>query len=416
MFVLRSYSVEGYKPFATPTTVRLRPITVFVGKNNSGKTSLARALPLVLQIFSGRSRGFINLEEKGITYGSSLRDLLHARSSHGTLRLEVTFEYLGTAGTASTTVRDLYLAGSRPQPIVAEMSLRYGPYSITAKRQKVDHEQYRMRIEDGLGRLFDRELHVNFVSAFPTIEALESLLPELQLPPEIKTVQREIGALYDSLTYLGPHRTPVKAFYVEPALGYESADDHGSSAPSLLATSAAILTRAEQWFTQQLGGWSLRVQEHGPVFELSLHSPFTNAPINLSHSGEGVGQLLPIVVDCLRPANPWATQVIEQPELHLHPSAHGAIADLLLDTMSNRQCSLIETHSEVLLLRLRRRVAERTAHPHDIGIYWIEQTKPGVATARSVQIYKNGGIKNWPRGVFNEDFLEVMALRRAARS
>jgi len=88
---------------------------------------------------------------------------------------------------------------------------------------------------------------------------------------------------------------------------------------------------------------------------------------NLADVGYGASQVLPIIATCLY-AKPESLIIIEQPELHLHPAAQAELGDLLIQTVlkiieekytdTSNVKLLVETHSEHMLLRLRRRIAE----------------------------------------------------------
>ncbi len=130
-------------------------------------------------------------------------------------------------------------------------------------------------------------------------------------------------------------------------------------------------------------------------------------------------QLLPVVVQQLLHACrdlPAFLDLVEEPELHLHPAAHAPLADLFLRTAaSGKGQILVETHSENLLLRLRRRIAEG-ADPGLVAVYWIEDKADGSSAVRPIQILSDGEVDYWPEGVFSEGYQEVRALRRAART
>lgn len=44
---LRSFGLERYKGYAQRAEVEIAPLTILVGSNNSGKTALAQAVPLL---------------------------------------------------------------------------------------------------------------------------------------------------------------------------------------------------------------------------------------------------------------------------------------------------------------------------------------------------------------------------------
>ena len=51
--------------------------------------------------------------------------------------------------------------------------------------------------------------------------------------------------------------------------------------------------------------------------------------------------------------------LVQQPEIHLHPDAQAGLADFFIALASQGVITVVETHSEYLLLRLRRRLAEQ---------------------------------------------------------
>jgi len=85
---------------------------------------------------------------------------------------------------------------------------------------------------------------------------------------------------------------------------------------------------------------------------------------NFTQLGIGLSQLLPIIVQCLI-ANAGDVVLIEQPELHLHPDLQILLADFFLRITSECDIQLIiETHSEHIVNRIRRRAAQDVS-----GIY-----------------------------------------------
>ena len=56
-------------------------------------------------------------------------------------------------------------------------------------------------------------------------------------------------------------------------------------------------------------------------------------------------------------AGVFSLTIIEEPELHLHPSAHGDLAERFAESLKDKNKRyLIETHSENFILRKSRRV------------------------------------------------------------
>lgn len=168
-----------------------------------------------------------------------------------------------------------------------------------------------------------------------------------------------------------------------------------------------------------LPGWHFVVTDVGAgMYVPRLHS--TRDPdifVHLDDVGTGVVQFLPLLIqraaDRAEPPPHPVIEIVEEPELHLHPSAHATIADLYIDAARDSNVRfLVETHSENFLLRLRRRVAEKQLKAEDLKIYFVEQEE-GSAYLRKIEVDTLGNIDYWPKGVFSEDFEEVRALADA---
>jgi len=147
--------------------------------------------------------------------------------------------------------------------------------------------------------------------------------------------------------------------------------------------------------------------------------------VNLRDAGVGLSQVLPVVVqhELDRAAGrTGGLDIVEQPELHLHPGVHGDVADLYIEAALRGSARfLIETHSENFLLRIRRRIAEgRNAEgthlrPEDVAIYWVNDDPQARPRVQRIGLDEHGGVDHWPTGVFTEDLDEVRAIRAAQR-
>jgi predicted ATPase len=134
---------------------------------------------------------------------------------------------------------------------------------------------------------------------------------------------------------------------------------------------------------------------------------------NLADVGFGVSQVLPIIVR-VATARSNGLVLIEQPELHLHPETQGALTEVLLDLAHERKVSLlIESHSENMLLRLRREVAEKKIAAEDVAVYVTDKGE-----VRRAELSSNGDIdmSAFPPDFFEEEWLEAVEIARAART
>nr|VFK31631.1 MAG: AAA ATPase domain-containing protein [Candidatus Kentron sp. MB]VFK75863.1 MAG: AAA ATPase domain-containing protein [Candidatus Kentron sp. MB] len=101
--------------------------------------------------------------------------------------------------------------------------------------------------------------------------------------------------------------------------------------------------------------------EETGLYEVKVKRGFQSAKVSIIDVGFGVSQLLPVLVLCYY-VDEGSTILLEQPELHLHPSVQMGLTDVFIDVMKNRHVQIIlESHSEHLLSRLQRRMAAETA-------------------------------------------------------
>lgn len=137
-------------------------------------------------------------------------------------------------------------------------------------------------------------------------------------------------------------------------------------------------------------------------------------PVDLTSVGVGVSQILPVIVLCLL-AEPGDLIVLEQPELHLHPALQQQLGDFLLDCANSGRQLLVETHSEHLVNRLRRRVADPSGADEDMVCLIFAEQHDGVTSFRQSVINVYGGTEpDWPEGFFDVSAREAQALVAAS--
>ena len=159
------------------------------------------------------------------------------------------------------------------------------------------------------------------------------------------------------------------------------------------------------------------IAPQGRYFDLVVDAQARDAGVQLSRSGRGLAHVLPVVVTALtaRTAGP-GVDVIEHPEAELHPAAHADVAELLLENLAgSARPMIIETHSEMILLRARRWIAERRLPAQNVLVYWVDAEPGRGSVLRKIRIDERGTMESWPDGVFIEDYEEILAIRRASR-
>lgn len=96
---------------------------------------------------------------------------------------------------------------------------------------------------------------------------------------------------------------------------------------------------------------------------------------NVIDVGYGVSQVLPVVTELLRPRGPRMF-LLQQPEVHLHPSAQAALGGLFCAVAGRRQRQIIvETHSDHLIDRIRMDIRDGKTKltPDDVSILYFQR-------------------------------------------
>jgi predicted ATPase len=123
--------------------------------------------------------------------------------------------------------------------------------------------------------------------------------------------------------------------------------------------------------------------------------------ISIADVGVGVSQTLPVLV-ALHAARPGQLVYIEQPEIHLHPRAQVAMAEVLARAALRGVRVVVETHSDRLLLGMQALVAEGKLPPHLLKLHWFERDAKGHTNITSTDVDAAGAFGDWP-----QDFGEV---------
>jgi predicted ATPase len=138
-----------------------------------------------------------------------------------------------------------------------------------------------------------------------------------------------------------------------------------------------------------------------------------DSKVNLADTGVGLSQVIPLLVQGTL-AHRSSMIISQQPEIHLNPAQQSIVADFLIERAMNDVRILVETHSEHVLLRIRRRIAEGTLDASDVAIYYVEASNGGTRL-RPVPVGDQGEIRrsDWPQGFFEDQLGEAFALAAA---
>jgi len=459
---MNSFRIQNIKGFVDSGEIELKPLTLIIGQNSSGKSSLVR-FPLVLkQTFMDDSMAPLLFYGKSIDYGN-YRDVVFHHQAEQPIAFSVTLPAQGLAkhlvmtreeeealGEFNHFQVEVEIAQDAAEMLMVKTFAVYGlPGHALIFRMALspDEQTYEMS---------------HYKGAVDTIKAthmkFDKFLPDFRLTAELREslgkyehifyyffldLQRYFSFMANRIYYIGPfRRTPERAYrYKENAVNYVGHD--GEFAPVILAQDrrlgGTLTEQVSDWFRRHLK-YTLEIEDlHGgaidsqtDLFRLMVTDHVTQAKNNIIDMGHGLSQLIPIVVQTFMGDSPldkyprlrsfpFSLTVIEQPELHLHPAAQSCLMDLFVEGIANRRNAvkksfLIETHSEHMLIRLRRYIVEEKVDLNDVAVYYTAKNGGGNNVVRRLEIDEYGHIEDWPEGFFEEDFAEVLALNKALRA
>ena len=117
---------------------------------------------------------------------------------------------------------------------------------------------------------------------------------------------------------------------------------------------------------------------------------------NLIDVGYGVSQTLPIVTELLRVDDPRMF-LLQQPEVHLHPSAQAALGSLFCSIAGPERQLVVETHSDYIIDRVRMDVRDGKTDlkPEDVSILYFERGESDVKI-HSIRLDQDGNVLDAP--------------------
>jgi predicted ATPase len=237
---------------------------------------------------------------------------------------------------------------------------------------------------------------------------------------------------------IGPFRQPPERRYTFSGFGTNKIGPSGEQAVDLLITELLIRKGAAKPLISAVGHWlkvlkladSLKIRGAAKklnLFEVDLKLSSGEQLNNLVDVGFGISQVLPVLVQGLLMRR-GGIYIVQEPEIHLHPDAQAGLADFFIFLACQGVKCIVETHSEYLLLRLRRRLAEgkgplrgglpsfhgptKRLTEKDIAVL-ISENKGSAATIRKLGIGKGFQFQNLPPGFMSQATEDRMQLLKA---
>ena len=230
--------------------------------------------------------------------------------------------------------------------------------------------------------------------------------------------------LFSQVHYLGPRRDDPRHRYGWRSHHPKDVGQHGENMiASLLSGRVRLLSIEEQilkWLQrlELIDSYTLNPTSNSDQEYEFLVQQYKDGPkVRFTDVGFGVSQVLPLIAQCYCVPE-GSILILENPEAHLHPKVQSELADVFIDVVKNRNIQIIlESHSEHLLLRLMRRIAEYGIEPEGISAdqtaFHFCEIKDGNSTAKKLEVDEYGNISNWPKDFFGDDMGDVAKKTKA---
>ena len=457
---MKSITVRNYRCFGdTEQIAQLAPLTLLVGENSSGKTSLMALIRALWDVsIDDRIPDF---KEPPYDLGS-FNEIAHHRGARGSRAesFEGRFELEGPRQARRSTVppiefnttfgeqwsapipvrRGLVCDGYRVTQYLSEDEYRRveiesprGHWLLDLRRRRVGHSVGRPAasmwpIDNALFSIraaLDREqniIDVKAVDSSPDITS-DDITEIMKLADYISLRMRRRVRYQDERPFA---TAPVRS---EPQRTYDpwrsAADALGDYVPTYLAqlsqrdkvTWDSLKSRLEKFGSDAGLFDEIRVRQLGKTdadpFQVQVRKfgPRSKGPFrSLVDVGYGISQVLPVAAELLRDDAPRIL-LLQQPEVHLHPSAQASLGTLLCEVATHERAShrrqlIVETHSDYIIDRVRMAVADpqNLIGPDDVSLVYFERAGLEVFL-HSLSIDELGNFAGAPSG-YRQFFLD----------
>lgn len=411
--------LTNFKTWVDTDDITLKPVTMLLGTNSSGKSTLIQSLLLLKQTVQSPDRSIhLNLggDEINDLFDFGDFDNVLRQGVAGTRQFSLSFSFQSHT---NLRIKDgdffcSYGKNAVGGVIIQDWQVKSGPQQFRAVRR--EKGSYSVMVNDenqprDKGRHLSPERSVSLsAEAIAMLGQEGGVLEDLSL-----SIRREL----ENILYLGPLRRKPERDYVWNKSKPGEVGSDGHRAIDVLLASALmkgedqnrIIEGVSKWLVLMKVANKMEVKQLGRStrYEVVIHRDGIEA--NLRDVGIGISQVLPVLTIAYF-APRGSTIMLEEPEIHLHPLAQSVLAELFVEVSKERNIQfIVETHSEHLFRRMQTLIAKQQIAPCDAAMYFVECAGKA-ASIRNLDLDDFGRVKNWPEGFFGDALGETREQAR----
>lgn len=411
MPAITKISVAGIKSLTEESKIEVRPLTILAGANSSGKSSMVQSLLLLKQTLEATyDPGALLLNGPNIVI-TAIDQLVSTNGSDEDTKIFSIDFGLDTGATLSSEFR-------REQSQVAGVKLASQTYSSKDGRHTLSTDMSLTEMQEATESLRGKGLtledsdglFIGLDRCFLTLSATrvrteeEPILVKKILNfghdnPDLALALRSIIHIPGlrgtrerayPVTGTGPQFPGLFDFYTASVLfSWQMSQPEKIEKINQDLTDLGLTNRVN---VLKLDDTRLEIRVNR-VFADDVVDP--DDMVNIADVGIGASQVLPLLVGLVL-AEHGQMVYIEQPEIHLHPRAQTALAQIIVDAANRGVRVVVETHSSLLLLAIQTLVAEGELSTDKAILHWFERNEDGITQITSSGLDEAGAYGDWP--------------------
>ena len=411
--MITELSAQNFKSWKNTGKLQIAPLTGFFGANSSGKTSILQTLLMLKQTVERpwNWEGIIDFgDDSSLVNLGSFDDLIHGHRRDHSLQISLSWklsEELRIGDTDEVDILSFDLSINNNKNSVSQPVFNY----------RVDEQRFGINWDSqGIFRVSAPNVLSLDATVFRCYGIRDSYPDILQLFSPLQTCFEN---LFRSIRYLGPLREYPRSRYAWQGNHPKDIGRHGEEMISCLLSKRVQLHLIDKQIMEWLQRLDLidsyrlnPIPDTEKDYEFLVRKYKGGPEVRLTDVGFGVSQVLPVLILCYYVPE-GSILILEQPEAHLHPKVQSELADLLIEVVKNRKLQIIlESHSEHLLIRLMRRIAEEQISADDTAFYFCEMNE-GISEIERLDVDDYGNITNWPQNFFGDEMGDLAAKTKA---